>query len=138
METVHQDAEDLAETIKRIVDDAATPPAAAIDETTNQVIPPDTTHMTEEYAAQVAAKVTDLQGRIAAVLADGERMDAELARAITDASGEAQPAVKSADSLHDLLLPQDSDGDELDDLRHRPLAAHLAVAQHDKVALALP
>ncbi|BBZ06310.1 hypothetical protein MDOR_04790 [Mycolicibacterium doricum] len=64
METVHQDAEDLAETIKRIVDDAATPPAAAIDETTNQVIPPDTTHMTEEYAAQVAAKVTDLQGRI--------------------------------------------------------------------------
>lgn len=107
MKLVHQDAEDLAETIKRIVDDASTPPAAAIDETTNQVIPPDTSHMTEEYAAQVAAKVTDLQGRIAAVLADGERMDAELARAITDASGEAQPAVKSTDSLPDLLLPQD-------------------------------
>lgn len=109
METVHQDAEDLAETIKRIIDDAATPPAAAIDETTNQVIPPDTSHMTEEYAAQVAAKVTDLQGRIAAVLADGERIDAELARAITAAGGTAAPAVKSAGSLEDLLLPQNGE-----------------------------
>lgn len=109
MELVHEDAEHLAETIKRILDDAATQPAVTINETTSQVIPPDTSHMTEEYAAQVAAKVTDLQGRIAAVLADGQRMNAELAGAITAASGNAQPAVKSADPLQDLLLPRDGE-----------------------------
>jgi hypothetical protein len=107
MELVRQDAEDLADTIRRILDDAAAQPAVTINETTNQVIPPDTSHMTEEYAAQVGAKVTDLQGRITAVLADGERVDAELAGAITAASGSAQPVAKSATSLQDLLLPQD-------------------------------
>ncbi|MGV0872046.1 hypothetical protein [Mycolicibacterium sp. XJ879] len=109
MELVHQDAEDLADTIKRILDDAAAAPAVVVDESTNQVIPPDTSHMTEEYAAQVAAKVADLQERIAAALADGERMDADLAGAITAASGTAEPAVKSAASLQDLLLPDDGD-----------------------------
>ncbi|MGE2724402.1 glycohydrolase toxin TNT-related protein [Mycolicibacterium pulveris] len=109
MELVHQDAEDLADTIKRILDDAAASPAVVIDESTNQVIPPDTSHMTEEYAAQVAAKVADLQERIAAALADGERMDADLAGAITAASGTAEPAVKSAASLEDLLLPGDGE-----------------------------
>ncbi|UUO01337.1 hypothetical protein M4D79_22870 [Mycolicibacterium novocastrense] len=62
MENVHRDAEALAETIKGILDDAAAQPAVGIDESTNQVIPPDTSHMTDEYAAQVAAKVTDLRG----------------------------------------------------------------------------
>ncbi|KUI25585.1 hypothetical protein AU196_22510 [Mycobacterium sp. IS-1742] len=109
MERVHQDAEDLAETIKRILDDAAAQPAVAIDETTNQVIPPDTSHMTEEYVARVAAKVTELQSRIAAALADGERVDAELAGAITAASGSAAPTVNSTGSLEDLLLPQNSE-----------------------------
>lgn len=61
--------------------------------------------MTEEYAAQVAAKVTDLQQRIAAALADGERIDAELAGAMTAATGTAEPVVKT--SLQDLLLPGD-------------------------------
>lgn len=109
MDLVHQDAEELAETIKRILDDAATEPAVTVDETTNQVIAPDTSHMTEEYAAQVAAKVSDLQGRIAAALADGERVDAELAGAITAAGGTAAPAVKSAGSLENLLLPRDGE-----------------------------
>jgi hypothetical protein len=59
--------------------------------------------MTDEYAAQVAAKVTDLQGRIAAALADGERMDAQLAGAITRVTGASEPVVKT--SLEDLLLP---------------------------------
>lgn len=103
MENVHRDAESLAETIKRILDDAAAQPAVGIDESTNQVIPPDTSHMTEEYAAQVAAKVTDLRGRIAEALADGERIDTELAGAITTASGER--VVKTAGSLEELLLP---------------------------------
>ncbi|KUH67865.1 hypothetical protein AU184_22835 [Mycolicibacterium novocastrense] len=103
MENVHRDAEALAETIKGILDDAAAQPAVGIDESTNQVIPPDTSHMTEEYAAQVAAKVTDLRERIADALADGERIDTELAGAITAASGER--VVKTAGSLEDMLLP---------------------------------
>lgn len=109
MEIAHQDAEDLAATIKRILDDAAIQPVVTIDETANQVIPPDTSHMTEEYAGRVAAKVTDLRGRIAAVLADGERIDAELGGAITAAGGSAVPVAKSAKSLQDLLLPGDSE-----------------------------
>ncbi|KUH81417.1 MULTISPECIES: hypothetical protein [unclassified Mycobacterium] len=109
MELVHKDAEDLAETIKRILDDAATQPVVVINESTNQVIPPDTSHMTEEYAAQVAAKVTDLQERISAALADGERIDADLAGAITAASGTTEPAVKTASSLEELLLPQNGE-----------------------------
>lgn len=103
MQRVHHDAEALAETIKRILDDAAAQPAVGIDESTNQVIPPDTSHMTEEYAAQVAAKVTDLRGRIADALADGARIDTELAGAITTASGER--VMKTAGSLEEMLLP---------------------------------
>jgi hypothetical protein len=74
MEHTSQEAEALAETIKGILDDAAAPPEVQIDESTNQVIPPDTSYMTEEYAVQAAAKVTDLQHRIADALADGERL----------------------------------------------------------------
>ncbi|ULE35490.1 TNT domain-containing protein [Mycobacterium sp. IDR2000157661] len=107
MELVHQDAENLAGTIKDILDDAAAHPAIRVNESTNQVIPPDTSHMTQEYAAQVTAKVSDLRERIGAALADGERIDAELAGAITSAGGRAGPAVKTAASLDDLLLPED-------------------------------
>ncbi|WP_422745632.1 glycohydrolase toxin TNT-related protein [Mycobacterium sp. WMMD1722] len=90
MDGVAQEAEALAETIKRILDDAAAAPAVTVDESTNAVIPPDTSFMTEEYAAQVAAKVTDLRGRIAAAVADGQRLDADLAQAISTAAGTAQ------------------------------------------------
>ncbi|RAV16988.1 hypothetical protein DQP55_02950 [Mycolicibacterium sp. GF69] len=76
-----------------------------VNESANQVIPPDTSHMTEEYAAQVATKVADLQERIAAAVIDGERMDADLAGAITAASGNVDREVKSGTSLQDLLLP---------------------------------
>lgn len=109
MELVHQDAEDLAATIKRILDDAATQPAVQINESTNQVMLPDTSHMTEQYAARVAAKVSDLQERIAAALANGERIDAELAGAITAASGTTERAAKTATSLQDLLLPENGE-----------------------------
>jgi hypothetical protein len=87
MEHTSQEAEALAATIKGILDDAAAQPAVQIDESTNQVIPPDTSYMTEDYAAQVAAKVTDLQHRIADALADGERLDTDLAGAIATATG---------------------------------------------------
>ncbi|WP_102144021.1 TNT domain-containing protein [Mycobacterium hubeiense] len=108
MEHAGQDAEALAESIKGILDDAAQPPAVEINETTNQVVPPDTSYMTEEYAAQVAAKVADLQARIAKALAEGERVDTELAGAITSAAG-TERVVKTASSLEDLLLPEDGE-----------------------------
>ncbi|WP_094289459.1 hypothetical protein [Mycobacterium lehmannii] len=102
MERIHHDAETLAQTITGILDDAAAAPAVLIDESTNQVIAPDTSHMTEEYAAQVAAKVADLQQRIGVALAHGQRIDTELAGAITAASGATEPVAKTAG---DLLLP---------------------------------
>lgn len=113
MENVHREAEALAETIKRILDEAAAQPAVVIDESTNQVLAPDTSHMTEEYAAQVAAKVADLRERIAEALADGERIDTELAGAIATASGER--VVKTAGSLEEMLLP--STGERRDEAK---------------------
>jgi hypothetical protein len=105
MDRVHQEAEDVAETIKRILDDAAAQPVVQINESTNEVIPPETDHLDEDAAARVAAKVADLQQRIATALADGERVDADLAGAITAAAGTAKPEVKTASSLEDLLVP---------------------------------
>jgi hypothetical protein len=76
-----------------------------INEATNQVIPPDTSYLDEEAAAEVAAKVADLQTRIAAALADGERVDADLAGAIGTATGTAAQVEKTASSVEDLLAP---------------------------------
>lgn len=105
MDSAHQQAEAIATTISGILNDAAASPAVLVDETTNQVIPPDVSYLDDETAAQVAAKVADLQARIADVLADGEQVDAELARAIGTATGVPAPA-QPATSLEDLLLPK--------------------------------
>ncbi|MBX9918637.1 MAG: hypothetical protein K2Y33_02220, partial [Mycolicibacterium frederiksbergense] len=104
MDSAHQQAEAIATTITGILNDAAASPAVLVEETTNQVIPPDVSYLDEETAAQVAAKVADLQARIADVLADGEQVDAELASAIGTATGVPAPA-QPAQSLEDLLLP---------------------------------
>lgn len=105
MDSAHQRAETIAHTITSILNDAAASPAVLVDEMTNQVIPPDISYLDDETAAQIAAKVADLQARIADVLADGEQVDADLAGAIATATGvpaQAQPAT----SLEDLLLPK--------------------------------
>ncbi|MGV0788390.1 hypothetical protein ABQF33_15895 [Mycolicibacterium sp. XJ2] len=103
MQRIHHDSEALTRTITAILDDAAAAPTVLIDEDTDQVITPDTSHMTEDYAAQVAAKVADLQQRIGVALAEGQRIDTELAGAITAASGATEPVAKTAG---DLLLPE--------------------------------
>lgn len=105
MEHVQQEAEAVAQEIKNILDYAAEQPAVQINESTNQVVPPDTSYLDEEAAANVAAKVADLQTRIAAALADGERVDADLAGAIATATGTPAPVEKTASSVEDLLLP---------------------------------
>lgn len=105
MEAAQQQAEQVAQKITDILDFAAEAPAVQIDESTNQVIPPDTAYLDDEAAAKVAAKVADLQAQIAAVLAQGEGVDADLAGAIATATGIPAPEVKTASSVEDLLLP---------------------------------
>lgn len=93
METAAQDAEDISKKVKDILDFAAEQPAVEIDESTNQVIPPDTSHLTAEAAEEVASKVAGLESDIAAVLADADLVDAELARDIATATGTTPPGV---------------------------------------------
>lgn len=111
MDHAADEAEGVANTIKSILNDAAARPAVEINPSTNQVISPDTRYMTEEYAKQVAAKVTDLQERIAAALAAGEAVDADLASAIKTATGADDPMPgDSRPEIHDALskpLPED-------------------------------
>lgn len=111
MDHAADEAEGVANTIKSILNDAAAKPAVDINPSTNQVISPDTRYMTEEYAKQVAAKVTDLQERIAAALAAGEAVDADLASAIKTATGAEDPMPgDSRPEVHDALskpLPED-------------------------------
>ncbi|MBI3223954.1 MAG: hypothetical protein HYZ39_02725 [Mycolicibacterium cosmeticum] len=87
MDRAEKDSETLVADVKAILNDAAAAPAVQVNTATNQVIPPDTSYLTEEAAAQVAAKVTDLQTRIAAVLARGTAVDSELAQAIRQQRG---------------------------------------------------
>jgi hypothetical protein len=105
MEHAQQQAEQVAQTITDILNYAAEAPAVQIDESTNQVIPPDTTYLDDEAAAKVAAKVADLQAQIAAALAQGEGVDADLAGAIATATGTPAPEVKTESSVENLFLP---------------------------------
>ena len=93
MEDATQDAEDISKKVKAILDYAAEQPAVEINESTNQVIPPDTSHLTEEAAEKVASKVAGLESDIAAVLADADLVDADLAREIATATGTTPPDV---------------------------------------------
>ncbi|WP_006244506.1 TNT domain-containing protein [Mycolicibacterium tusciae] len=105
MEHAQQQAEHVAQKITDILNYAAEAPAVQIDESTNQVIAPDTTYLDDEAAAKVAAKVADLQAQIAAALSRGEEVDADLAGAIVTATGTSASEVKTASSVEDLLLP---------------------------------
>ncbi len=102
MDGARQDAEDVANKVKAILNDAAGQPAVKVNTHTNQVIAPDTSHLTDEAAAQVAAKVADLQKRVAQVLVEGAGVDADLAGAIKTATDDgpvthdARPEVQQA------------------------------------------
>ncbi|MDV3130003.1 hypothetical protein M1247_34220 [Mycobacterium sp. 21AC1] len=93
MEDAAHDAEDVSKTVKGILDYAAEPPSVEINESTNQVVPPDTSHLTDEAAEKVASKVASLESDIAAVLADADLVDADLAREIATATGTTPPGV---------------------------------------------
>ncbi|WP_233213343.1 hypothetical protein [Mycobacterium hubeiense] len=97
MGRTQEQAELIDNQIKNILDDAAAGPyPVEIDQDTNQVIPPSTDYLTDEAAAEVAAKVTDLQERVAAVLAAGRLVDSDLGQAIRAASGASETAATPA------------------------------------------
>lgn len=93
IEHARQEAEKVAQRVGDILNEASakTPVAVEVDEATNQVIPPNTDYFDEDLTAQVAAKVQKLEADIAAVLADGQRVDADLAQAIATATGTSTP-----------------------------------------------
>ncbi|KRQ26861.1 MULTISPECIES: hypothetical protein [Mycobacteroides] len=94
MEHCAGEAHDIAEKINGILQDADAYPAVEVNQDTNQVTPPDTSNMDKDTKAKVAAKVTDLQERIAAIEATGEVVDGDLARAIATATGTSEPDLK--------------------------------------------
>lgn len=97
MGRAQEQAELIATQIKNLLDDAAEAPhPLEIDQDTNQVIPPNTDYLTDEAAAEVAAKVTELQERVAAVLAAGRLVDADLAQAIRTATQAGETAATPA------------------------------------------
>ena len=64
IELAEQDAEDVAKEIKKVLDHAAEQPwPVEINQDTNQVIAPDTSYLTGDAAADVAAKVADVRQR---------------------------------------------------------------------------
>lgn len=105
MEQAHDQAENVSNAIKELLNYAAAAPAVLIDLTTNQVIPPDTSYLDDETAAHVVAKVSELQAQIATLLTDGQQVDTDLANAIGTATASPTPPAKTPSSLGDLLLP---------------------------------
>lgn len=108
MDTAEQDAEKLANTVKAILDDAAESPAVEVNQSTNQVSPPSNyDYLDDETKTKVSEKIADLEARIADAVAEGEGIDADLAKAIAKATGMPEPST-TATSLPELLgVPTD-------------------------------
>lgn len=102
MEHAHVEAEALSNKIKAILNYADEKPAVAVNTSTNQVIPPNTDNLTDEAAAQIAAKTADVQAKVAAALAEGNLVDADLARAIGVATGLPEEQIELV--THDVPL----------------------------------
>jgi hypothetical protein len=103
MDHAEQDAEKLATTVKNILDDAAAKPAVEVDQTTNQVkVPASYDYLDDETKTAVSQKIADLEARIADALAEGDRIDAELAKAMAKSTGMPEPKT-TATTLPELL-----------------------------------
>jgi hypothetical protein len=108
MNRAEQDAQKLADTVKAILDDAAAAPAVEIDPATNQVkVPASYDYLDDEAKMAVSQKIADLEARIADAVAEGDRIDADLAKAIAKATGLPAPTTP-ATTLPELLgIPGD-------------------------------
>ncbi|TGB35816.1 DUF4185 domain-containing protein [Mycolicibacterium peregrinum] len=105
MGRAERDAQTLANTVKAILDDAGQNPAVDVNQDTNQVSAPSNyDYLDDDTKATVSEKIADLGARIADALAEGDRINTELAQAMAQASGIAEPATTAPTSLADLLL----------------------------------
>ncbi|WP_020101821.1 DUF4185 domain-containing protein [Mycobacterium sp. 360MFTsu5.1] len=103
MDHAEQDATALATTVKAILDDAAAAPAVEVDQTTNKVsVPANYDYLDDETKLKVSKKIADLEARIADAQAEGDRIDADLAKAIAKATGLPEPT-KTPTTLAELL-----------------------------------
>lgn len=89
----YQEAQAVTKEVRDLLAYAAEAPAVEINTVTNTVIPPDTTGWAPEDVAKVAAKITELEGRITAALAHAEATDADLARVLSAATGDDELSV---------------------------------------------
>jgi hypothetical protein len=92
--------------LNSLLEFAAAAPAVQIDTATNTVIPPDTTGMSDEDIQQLAAKTTEVENRMVAVLAAAEEADADLARVLSAATG-GDPATAAEQGTADGQSLQD-------------------------------
>ncbi|MEU0496751.1 hypothetical protein [Mycobacterium sp. NPDC006124] len=91
----HQEALRVAQMIDELTSDAHASvggePVMDIDMSTNSVIPPDTSYMTDDAIAKTAQKVARLRGEISTILTAGEAVDSDLARVIAYGTGGTPP-----------------------------------------------
>ncbi|GBE67119.1 hypothetical protein MFM001_35810 [Mycobacterium sp. MFM001] len=97
MKGVQAEAEALSDQIKAVLNYADEPPAVKVDTTTGEVTAPNTGYFTDEYAAQVEAKAADVRAKVAALLAEGETADADLAKAMGIAASAGEPGARLVD-----------------------------------------
>jgi hypothetical protein len=109
MRRTELDAEALAGKIRGILNYANEAPYVLVDTLTDQVIPPDTTNVDKETVAKIQAKVTELRTQITGALAEGERIDTDLARAIGAAAGLSEPEGPTPSSWETPLPPPNSE-----------------------------
>lgn len=91
MGKVHTESEGVAKQVSDILNYALQSPTVDVNEDTNQVAAPNTDHLDKDTKAKVAHKVVELQTQVADALAQGQAVDASLARAIAAATGTAAP-----------------------------------------------
>jgi hypothetical protein len=134
MDRAEQDAAKLANTVKVILDDAAESPEVEVDQATNQVSAPSNyDYLDDETKTKVSEKIADVKARITDAVAEGDRIDGDLARAIAQATGTPPPS-KPATSLGDLMgVPGGAGPPQLSESRRRAVehADKWAGDEHD-------
>lgn len=94
MKSCEQAAEGVADQLKAVLNYADEQPAIQVDTMTNEVKAPQTGFYSDEYAAQVEAKAADVQAKLAAIVAEGEEVDADMAKAEALAESIGEPGVQ--------------------------------------------
>ncbi|MGB8404694.1 MAG: hypothetical protein WCE30_11600 [Mycobacterium sp.] len=105
MDKAETDAQGVADEVSKVLSFAHASPAIEVNPDTNQVVSPDTSNLTPEAAQERMRKFSEVEARVAKVLADGVAVDSELAQAISTATGVPNAVASGPKSLQELLLP---------------------------------